>query len=113
MTAAGDTEAFVVSIDEDAAVLCRPKERVPKKMPRVRARTAKCPRNAPEQPATAMGARAARHQGVTFIAVFLLRGSIAVPSLESEPRDMLGRNGRNGREGWNLVRDGFGTSLVV
>jgi hypothetical protein len=47
----------------------RPRERVPTKMPIVTASTAKWPRKAPEQPATAMGAIAARYQGVSFIRV--------------------------------------------
>jgi len=33
----------------------------------VTASTAQCPRNAPEQPATAIGAMATRYQGVNFI----------------------------------------------
>ncbi len=42
-------------------------ESVPTKMHKVTASTAKWPRNAPEQPATAMGATATRYQGVNFI----------------------------------------------
>jgi hypothetical protein len=40
---------------------------VPKKMQRVTASTAQWPKNAPEQPATAMGAKATRYQGVSFM----------------------------------------------
>jgi hypothetical protein len=46
---------------------CRPSNRVPTKIPMVRARTASWPKRAPEQPATAMGAMAAKYQGVSFI----------------------------------------------
>jgi hypothetical protein len=45
----------------------RPRERVPQKMPTVTASTATWPRTVPEQLATAMGAMAAMHQGVSFM----------------------------------------------
>jgi hypothetical protein len=51
----------------DAVGACRPSESVPTKIPMVTERTAIWPMKAPEQPATAMGASAARYQGVSFI----------------------------------------------
>ena len=57
-------------VEAGAGAALRPSDRVPTKMPMVTARTAKWPRNAPEQPATAMGAMAARYHGVSFMRGF-------------------------------------------
>ena len=53
--------------DAAGRACCRPRDRVPTKIPMVTARTATWPMSAPEQPAMAMGASAARYQGVSFI----------------------------------------------
>jgi hypothetical protein len=49
---------------------CFPSVRVPMKMQSVTASTAHWPRNAPEQPATAIGAMATKYQGVRFMREF-------------------------------------------
>src|SRR5258708_23742393 len=55
------------AVTDAGALDCRPRERVPTKMQRVTASTAQWPRNAPEQPATAIGATATRYQWVSFM----------------------------------------------
>src|SRR5579872_2860095 len=57
----------LVSLAPTPGPVCRPSVNVPTKMHSVTARTAQWPRKAPEQPATAIGAMATRHQGVSFI----------------------------------------------
>jgi hypothetical protein len=52
----------------------RPSESVPTKMPTATANTTRWPNIAPEQPAAAMGAIAARYQGVSFILVEISEG---------------------------------------